>query len=231
VRVAPVVEADVDAVAADLEQLERARRKAEAEEAEARARAEAAREEAAHAEARAAALREEAARLEQEARDRAAREAEAARREETQLEETLLQAARDEAREGPAVEAADLPATGAATLESHPATATIPEPLVDSTTPRVRDPEPDPERAAPTCDIRFWRGYRKAAFFARTIDAGEEVAVAESPMFRARGNGVPERTDEAAAAYAVLVDRLEDEGWRRVATGSAWFDATFAREP
>jgi len=98
--------------------------------------------------------------------------------------------------------------------------------------PRATVDEPDMDTTphgttAPTCEIRFWRGYRKAAFYARTIDGGEELAVAESPLFRARGNGLPERTEEAAAAYAALVERIESMGWRRVASGSAWFDATF----
>ncbi len=86
-----------------------------------------------------------------------------------------------------------------------------------------------PAATARTCAIALWHGYRKAAFYALTIQHGEEVAVAESRMFRPHGNGIPERTEEAADAYAALVENLERDGWRRVATGSAWFEATFER--
>jgi hypothetical protein len=90
-----------------------------------------------------------------------------------------------------------------------------------------------PTRAAALrkCEVHFWRGYRKGAFYARTIEAGEELAVAESPYFRARGNGIPEPSAEAEAAYAKLRERLEHDGWKVVAPGSSWFEATFEREP
>jgi hypothetical protein len=86
-----------------------------------------------------------------------------------------------------------------------------------------------PAATGRTCSIALWHGYRKAAFYARTDQHGEEVAIAESRMFRPHGNGIPDRTEEAADAYAALVEQLERDGWRRVATGSAWFEATFER--
>lgn len=89
---------------------------------------------------------------------------------------------------------------------------------------------PDTESEAPSrCVIRFWRGYRKGAFYAERETGAQEGTVAESAFFRARGNGVPERTDEAAAAYAALTEKLEAQGWRRMQSGPAWFEATFER--
>jgi hypothetical protein len=81
-----------------------------------------------------------------------------------------------------------------------------------------------------TCEISFWRGYRKGAFYARTYDGEEEVAVGESPLFRPHGNGLPEPTLEAEDAYNALCEQLEREGWTLVETGETWFDATFQLE-
>jgi hypothetical protein len=78
------------------------------------------------------------------------------------------------------------------------------------------------------CDILFWRGYRKAAFYGRTFDeTGEPVAVAESPFFRPQGNGAPEPTEAAKAAYEALRSELIAAGWEPVAAGDDWFDETF----
>jgi hypothetical protein len=91
----------------------------------------------------------------------------------------------------------------------------------------------DPAPAAPatreqTCDILFWRGYRKAAFYGRTFDeTGEAVAVAESPFFRPQGDGAPEPTEAAKAAYDALRSQLVAAGWEPVSTGDAWFEETF----
>lgn len=190
---------ELGGLTAEVERLELARREAEAVEAQARARAEAARAELEREEARLAELKGEAARLEEVLR--------------AQAHEQVVRQVRQEAA----------PETARAVVT----VAAEPEPQVDE----ARAPETPTQDASAelTCRVEFWRGYRKAAFYARTLDGSEEVAVAESPLFRARGNGVPDRTDEAAAAYAALVERLQDDGWRRVATGSAWFDATFAR--
>src|SRR5207249_2062059 len=80
-----------------------------------------------------------------------------------------------------------------------------------------------------TCDVLFWRGYVKSAFYARVFsDDGEPLAVAESPFFRARGNGIPDETDEAVAAYQALRDRLESAGWQHLVAGETWFADTFA---
>jgi hypothetical protein len=93
---------------------------------------------------------------------------------------------------------------------------------------REEPPAPLPPPSEQTCDIVFWRGYRKAAFFGRTFDeTGEAVAVAESPFFRPQGNGAPDPTEAAKAAYEALRSQLIAGGWEPVAAGDDWFDETF----
>jgi hypothetical protein len=114
-----------------------------------------------------------------------------------------------------------------------PRTAPIPEPVEEAI---AREPEPEAEVGQPdeledlTCEILFWRGYRKATFYARifSID-GEPLALAQSSEFRARGNGIPEQTEEAVAAYEELRARLEQWGWQHVSSGRAWFGDVFTR--
>jgi hypothetical protein len=114
-----------------------------------------------------------------------------------------------------------------------PRTAPIPEPVEE---PIAREPEPKAEVEQPdeledlTCEILFWRGYRKATFYARIFSLdGEPLALAQSSEFRARGNGIPEQTEEAVAAYEELRARLEQWGWQHVGSGRAWFGDVFTR--
>jgi hypothetical protein len=87
------------------------------------------------------------------------------------------------------------------------------------------------EPAVERCDIAYWRGYRKAAFYARAFDEeGLEVALAESEEFRARGNGTPERTEAAAAAHKALMASLVEAGWTKEGEGELWYDARLTRE-
>jgi hypothetical protein len=81
-----------------------------------------------------------------------------------------------------------------------------------------------------TCKISVWRGYRKAAFYAGTYHDGEEVGIAESKMFRAGGNGIPDRNTQSEKAYKALCEQLERDGWKRVSRGDTWFGDTFRRE-
>jgi hypothetical protein len=245
----------------EVTRLEAARETARAKEAtrEEAARLEAARETARAKEAtREEAAREKAARGETARELRA--QLEQARAEATRLEAALLEAARAEGaraeaagdaeppqelvRAGPtdrgtaAAEAAAAPPLVAETRTEQPRES-LAEPesgtsVLEEHAATAESREPEPSLAQPTeraCDIRFWRGYRKAAFYARTFEDGEEVAVAESPLFRVRGNGQPERTREAENAYEALREGLEREGWRLVESGDAWFDHTFRREP
>jgi hypothetical protein len=96
--------------------------------------------------------------------------------------------------------------------------------------PDIDDPRPTP--ASPPsdqrCDVFFWRGYRKAAFYACVFDeTGEAVAVAESPPFRPRGNGAPEPTEAAKAAYEALRSELIEAGWEPLANGGDWYENSF----
>jgi hypothetical protein len=59
---------------------------------------------------------------------------------------------------------------------------------------------------------------------------GEDVAVAESPHFRAHGNGLPDPTPEAEEAYDALRERLEADGWTLARAGDTWFDHVFERK-
>jgi hypothetical protein len=90
--------------------------------------------------------------------------------------------------------------------------------------------EPPPAPGEAMCEIRFWRGYRKANFYACVFSVdGETLAVAESPFFRARGGGMPEQTEEAVAAYDALRQRLEQSGWEHAASGRTWFGDVYSR--
>jgi hypothetical protein len=127
---------------------------------------------------------------------------------------------------------------------THKAASTIPAPPPARATPIsepleepiAREPEPEVEQPEPvpledlTCEILFWRGYRKATFYARIFsDDGEPLALAQSAEFRARGNGRPEQTEEAVAAYEELRAKLEQWGWHHVGSGDAWFGDVFTR--
>jgi hypothetical protein len=91
--------------------------------------------------------------------------------------------------------------------------------------------EPAPPPDSLTCQIVYWRGYRKSAFYARAFDKeGYEVALAESPVFKTRGKDGPDRTDdEAIAAHQALVAQLTSDGWELAGGGSTWFDQTLRR--
>lgn len=97
------------------------------------------------------------------------------------------------------------------------------------------DDAPEPQRQASsarhlTCVISYWLEYRKAAFYARAFDnEGHELVLAESPQFRVRGNGMPDRTEQAVAAYEDLVAQLGAEGWEPIGRGDTWFGQTFRR--
>jgi hypothetical protein len=81
-----------------------------------------------------------------------------------------------------------------------------------------------------TCEIVFWRGYRKARFYACTLDhAGELVALAESPAFRSPGKDIPDRADGAVEAHEALTELLLSDGWQLARRGPGWYQATFSR--
>lgn len=100
--------------------------------------------------------------------------------------------------------------------------------------------QPEPEEPTPslpasvaldlTCQIAHWRGYFRSRFYARVLGQdGSEFALAESPLFRTRGTGLPDRTDEAVAAFEALITQLENDGWERAGGDDTWFGRTFRR--
>lgn len=100
--------------------------------------------------------------------------------------------------------------------------------------------QPEPEEPTPslpasaaldlTCQIAHWRGYFMSRFYARTFGRdGSEFALSESPLFRARSTGLPERTDEAVAAFEALITKLENDGWELAGRDDTWFGRTFRR--
>jgi hypothetical protein len=86
----------------------------------------------------------------------------------------------------------------------------------------LESPESDADDVAMThpteeiCTIAIWHGYVKSRFYAGLIgddEQGIEYALAESEPIRVRGNGTPERTQEAEKAHQALVARLIESGW------------------
>jgi hypothetical protein len=91
-------------------------------------------------------------------------------------------------------------------------------------------PEAAEEPADVTCQIAYWRGYVKSAFYARAFDeSGQEVALAESPRFRAQGKDLPDQTEQAVAAHEELTAQLANEGWEADGRDATWFGRTFRR--
>lgn len=78
------------------------------------------------------------------------------------------------------------------------------------------------------CRIRPWRGYVSWRFYAEWTEDGE-VAVVESPPFRAKGAEGPDETEQAAAAHGKLLERLRDQGWMVVSLGTHWYDIGLRR--
>jgi hypothetical protein len=107
-------------------------------------------------------------------------------------------------------------------LEERPA---WPAPVPVPNTNRVSD-----AAAEDVCEIKFWRGYFRAAFYARpNSDSDVLAAIARSPYFRHRGARAPDRAGPALAAYEALLQELESAGWERVRRGNVWFADVFAR--
>jgi uncharacterized protein DUF4115 len=75
-----------------------------------------------------------------------------------------------------------------------------------------------------TCEIVFWRGYVKCAFYA-VFQAGEPVG---SPFFRS-GKRPPVQSGAPLEAHQVLVERLTAEGWEPATRGRAWYSLSFRR--
>jgi hypothetical protein len=84
----------------------------------------------------------------------------------------------------------------------------------------------EPRRGADdACTISYWRGYVKSRFYA--ADLGGYV-VAESRLFRSRGEE-PAESDDAVAAHQELVAQLEDDAWVPAGKGGRWYELRFRR--
>ena len=75
-----------------------------------------------------------------------------------------------------------------------------------------------------TCQIVFWRGYLKCAFYA-VPDAGEPIG---SSFFRSRERS-PAQSDGALDAHQELVEHLEGDGWEPFAREREWYALRFRR--
>ena len=74
------------------------------------------------------------------------------------------------------------------------------------------------------CEVEWWRGYVRSAFYAiETSSGGFGRTIASSPFFRWRKSDVPRVTPEAAAALRSLVESLEREGWTVAGRRKEWF--------
>lgn len=77
------------------------------------------------------------------------------------------------------------------------------------------------------CEIACWRGYVTWQFYVESESQRDASFV--SPFFRAPGKGLPEQTDDALHAHAVLVEALVAAGWEPEGYGEEWFSERFQR--
>jgi len=82
-----------------------------------------------------------------------------------------------------------------------------------------------------TCEIAWWKGYIKGRFEARLRStSGAPQLVAESPLVRSRGDGLPEPTQAAVRALNALTERLIADGWTAAESPlEEWFQLVFTR--
>jgi hypothetical protein len=115
----------------------------------------------------------------------------------------------------------------------------VAQPQVEAMPPAVVQPPPpsapeeseSPEPVHEVCYVTLWRGYAKACFYALldTDGAQEELAVAESPLFRFRGNGALEKTEAIEAAHRMVVESLLAAGWEQDGPANPWYADRFRR--
>lgn len=89
----------------------------------------------------------------------------------------------------------------------------------------ARRPEPQRRGADDACTISYWRGYVKSRFYAAGNDG---YVVAESRLFRSRGEE-PAESDDAVAAHQELVAQLADDAWVPAGKGDRWYELRFRR--
>ncbi len=80
------------------------------------------------------------------------------------------------------------------------------------------------------CTIRAWRGYLKWQFYASVRRGGVDELVAESRSFKSSGNGTPDETPQARAAFEGLVAKVRKRGWiAQESHDGCWFEQSFVR--
>ena len=98
--------------------------------------------------------------------------------------------------------------------------------------PRGNAPPTRPEQPlATTCEIRVFRGYVKAQFYAevRPADGKAPYASGTSQWFRSRGVDAPTAEPGIVAARDQLLDVLAADGWVRVGQGAEWYSDRLER--
>ena len=81
-----------------------------------------------------------------------------------------------------------------------------------------------------TCEIIWWRGYRKSDFYALAISPdGEPYDVARSRDFSWRRTEPPPPADAIVAAREELLQKLVNDGWEKHAPGESWYAGRYKR--
>jgi hypothetical protein len=126
----------------------------------------------------------------------------------------------------PVPEPAPAPAVAAAGAAVVAATATA-----AAMTPAVVGGENGSEPVE-TCEVVWWRGYRRSAFTAVAFDSdGLPYDVARSPDFKWTRPEQPPRETTTVDARERLVAALVADGWEEVGPGEGWYGAYYQRKP
>ena len=81
-----------------------------------------------------------------------------------------------------------------------------------------------------TCEVVWWRGYRRSVFAAVAFAAdGFPYDVARSPDFKWKRREAPPREAKTLAARDDLTRTLVAAGWEEIARGEGWYGARFRR--
>jgi hypothetical protein len=137
-------------------------------------------------------------------------------------------------RPAPPVTPAGATASVAVASRPRPRAATPGATLIETLSPQARLAETLEDRESEgelethqVCEIACWRGYVTWQFYVESESPDEAPLV--SPYFRAPGKGVPEQTDAALHAHAMLVEALVAAGWEPEGYGEEWFSERFQR--
>ena len=81
-----------------------------------------------------------------------------------------------------------------------------------------------------TCEVVWWRGYRRSVFAAVALDSdGFPYDVARSPDFKWKRREAPPRETKTLAARDDLTQTLVAAGGKEIAPGEGWYGAHFRR--